>query len=126
MPNGKSREDASLLDVLIDGFEKNEVLDGFHLRDLPMPDESAAIRKFHTLVDEARRWKGEALEMCEQQGRRKAVWADLVIRQAGRGVMVQAKAPWFSAWWHERETWHDHPMGEIYKWLAETDSRRSE
>jgi hypothetical protein len=37
MPNGKSPEDASLLDVLIDGFEKNEVLDGFHPRDLPMP-----------------------------------------------------------------------------------------
>ena len=54
-----SQEDATLLDVLIDGFEKNEVMDGFHWRNLPMPDEDAAIQKFRALLDDARRWKGE-------------------------------------------------------------------
>ena len=32
--------DASVRDVLIDGFEKNEILDGFHLRELPWPGEA--------------------------------------------------------------------------------------
>jgi hypothetical protein len=37
-----TQEGATLLDVLIDGFEKNEIMDGFHWRDLPMPDEARA------------------------------------------------------------------------------------
>lgn len=31
----RSPEDASLLDVLIDGFERNEILAGFHCGQLP-------------------------------------------------------------------------------------------
>jgi hypothetical protein len=46
-------EDATLLDVLVDGFEKNESLRGFHWRVLPMNDEPAAVRKFASLADEA-------------------------------------------------------------------------
>lgn len=46
MPGEKHPADATLLDVLIDGFEKNEVLRGFHGRLLPMPDEAAAVEKF--------------------------------------------------------------------------------
>lgn len=57
----KRQENATLLDVVIDAFEKNEVHHGFHWRELPMPDEEAAARKFATLSDEARRWKGVSL-----------------------------------------------------------------
>src|SRR5256885_1206644 len=53
MDKGRRREDVTLLDVLIDGFEKNEILDGFHWRDLPMPDEDAAVRKFASLSQQA-------------------------------------------------------------------------
>jgi hypothetical protein len=49
----------TLLDVLIDGFEKNEVRYGYHWRELPMPNEVAAVRQFARLAQEARRWKGE-------------------------------------------------------------------
>jgi hypothetical protein len=114
-----SQEEATLLDVLIDGFEKNEVLDGFHRRDLPMADEDAAVRKFDSLFDEARRWKGEPTRSLREPGRRSAAWPDLEIRQAGRGVMVRARAPWFNAWWHDRETWVGDPMGPIHDWIAE-------
>ena len=58
MTKRRTPEDATLLDVLIDGFEKNELLEGFYWRQLPMPDERAAARKFDALTDEARRWKG--------------------------------------------------------------------
>ena len=40
-----SQDAATLLDIPIDGFEKNEVFGGFHRRELPMPDEGAAARK---------------------------------------------------------------------------------
>jgi len=42
MAEGRTPDDATLLDVLIDGFEKNELIDGFHWRQLPMPNEHAA------------------------------------------------------------------------------------
>jgi hypothetical protein len=112
-----SQEDATLLDILIDGFEKNEILDGFHWRDLPMPDEGAAVRKFGALVDEARRWKGQPARLQDEPPRRIAAWPDLEIRQVGRGVMVRARAPWFDTWWHDRKTWKDDPMGPIHDWI---------
>jgi hypothetical protein len=104
---------------LIDGFEKNEISSGFHGRDLPMPDEVAAIEKFTALVEEARRWKGQPTRRLEENRRRLAAWPDLEIRQAGRGVMVRVRAPWFERWWHDPGTWSGDPMGPIHDWLAE-------
>lgn len=116
---GKTQEEATLLDILIDGFEKNEVMDGYHWRDLPMPDEAAAARKFAALAEEAKRWKGTPLSFQDKPPRRLAAWRDLEIRQANRGVMVRARTPWFATWWHERETWHGKPMDAVYDWLQE-------
>ena len=96
-------EDATLIDVLIDGFEKNEILRGFHWRTLPLRDEAAAIEKFAALVAEARAWKGDAVEERSDGARRLTRWDNLQIRQLGRGVMVLVRAPHFSDWWHERE-----------------------
>lgn len=118
MSERKQQQDASLLDVLIDGFEKNDVLDGFHWRDLPMPDENAAAIKFATLMEEARRWKGEPARRVEEPTRRLVVWHDIEIRQAGRGVMVRVRAPRFHDWWHDRSTWQGDPMGPVYEWIA--------
>lgn len=68
MAERKTPDDATLLDVLIDGFEKNELMDGFHWRQLPMSDEGAAARKFSSLVDEARQWKGSPTRVEETPG----------------------------------------------------------
>jgi len=70
MWKAKPREQVTLLDVLIDGFEKNESFTGFHCRELPMPDEDAAHRKFAAFSDEARRWKGTPLRAQDDNGRR--------------------------------------------------------
>jgi hypothetical protein len=105
-------KDATLLDVLIDAFEKNETLNGFHWRDLPMPDEQAAVRKFASLTEEARRWKGHPV-LTEEGARRMAGWSDLEIRQAGRGIMVRVRAPRFD-WWHDSATWQGDPMGPLF------------
>lgn len=93
MRNGTSQQDATLLDVLIDGFEKNEIMDGFHWRNLPMPDEAAAVRKFAALIEEARRCKGQPARFEDAGPRRIAAWPDLEIRQIDRGIMVRARAP---------------------------------
>jgi len=113
----RSPEEATLLDVLVDGFEKNEILAGFHWRTLPMPDEASAARKFAALSDEARRWKGDPSRLRTEPPRRHAAWTDLEIGQAGRGILVRVRAPWFARWWNERATWEDDPMGAIYDWL---------
>src|SRR6188768_2755057 len=105
MAEDRGPQDATLLDLLVDGFEKNEVLRGFHWRVLPLPDEATAVRKFASLVEEACRWKGQPLRNEEHQGRRLLAWSDLEIRQADRGVMVRVKAPRFDDWWHEPSRW---------------------
>ncbi len=114
-----SQEAATLLDILVDGFEKNEAFGGFHRRELPMPDEGAAARKFHALAEEAQRWKGPPERRQESAMRRLAAWPDREIRQAGRGVMVLARAPGFGAWWHDERTWEGNPMGAARAWLHE-------
>ena len=47
-----------------------------------------------------------------------AWWADLEIRQVGRGVMVRVRAPRFT-WWNDRQTWDGDPIGSVYDWLEE-------
>jgi hypothetical protein len=112
---------ASLLDTLVDGFEKNEVFDGFHERVLPMLDEAAAVLKFEELANEARRWKGEPVNEEGHGDRRLVTWRDLEILQRGRGILVRARAPWFDRWWHRRSTWADDPMGLVRDWQRERD-----
>lgn len=113
----RSPEDASLLDVLIDGFERNEVLAGFHCRELPLPDEEAAVRKFASLSDEARQWKGTPDYIEESGFRRLVSWPDLEILQAGLGVMIRVRSPFFVDWWHDERTWRNDPMRELHAWI---------
>jgi len=115
----KTQLQATLLDVLIDGFEKNEMSGGFHWRDLPMPDEESAIAKFRELTEEATRWKGQPARATHEGGRYLSAWPDLEIRCIGRAIMVRAAAPWFDHWWHRAETWEGDPFGPIFKWLNE-------
>ena len=119
MARGKPRAELTLLDVLIDGFEKNEILDGFHWRNLPMPDEPTAAQKFAELAEEAGRWKGAPSRSETASGRSIVAWRDLEIRQAGRGIMVRIRAPGFADWWHDPQTWQDDPMAALYDWLEE-------
>ena len=119
MSEGTRQEDVTLLDVLVDGFEKNETMGGFHWRSLPVPDEASAVRKFALLAAEATAWKGRPLREQEERTRRIGAWADLEIRQAGRAIMVRARAPRFDSWWHDTKTWEGDPMNPIHDWLEE-------
>ena len=112
-------DDATLLDILIDGFEKNEMLDGRHQRVLPLADEPAAARKFAALVAEARRWQGDPTRHEHVGPRRVATWARLEIWQAERGVLIQIGAPRFYDWWNDRAIWDGDPLGAVYRWLDE-------
>ncbi len=122
MADRERRQDATLVDILIDGFEKNEVVRGFHRRELPMPDEAAAVRKFAALAEEAKRWKGAPLKADDTSARRLAAWPDLEILQAGRGIMVRVRAAAFDRWWQEATTWAGDPMRQIYDWIEKEPS----
>lgn len=112
---------ATLLDILVDGFEKNESIGGFHERVLPMPHAAAAVLKFKELAGEARRWKGAPVYEEDSGDRRIIAWKDMEILQAGRGIMVRARAPRFDRWWHQRSTWADDPLGLVSDWRLERD-----
>ncbi len=119
-----SASEATLLDVLIDGFEKNEIQSGFHWRDLPCPTELDARRRFTTFRDEATQWKGPPDLTVDDGQRRKAAWRDIVLVQAGRGVQVRVRAPWFSGWWHNEVTWQGDPMRDVWQWWASERKER--
>ncbi len=80
-------EHATLLDILIDGFEKNESMYGHHWRKLPPGDEAAAIQKFTEFVAEARSWKGAPLDERSEGPRRLARWPVSPRRAASAGVL---------------------------------------
>ena len=111
--------------MLVDGFEKNEVLHGFHWRELPMSDEGAAIRKFAALADEAQRWM---VGLCRPEPRRVsrrrtvALWPDLEIRQAGPAVMVRVKPPHFDSW-SCADVGRKLRLQPIFDWVAEEAAR---
>ncbi|MEL6391664.1 MAG: hypothetical protein AAFR97_02865 [Bacteroidota bacterium] len=109
--------EATLIDVLIDGFEKNEVSNGWHTRQLPLRDEETAREKFAQFVSEARSWKGPPEELIDEGRRRRAHWHRFEIIQAGLGVMIRVKAPRFGEWWHKDETWNREPMNDVDEWL---------
>jgi hypothetical protein len=118
----KPREQVTLVDVLVDGFEKNELLDGTHWRRLPMPDEASAIAKLAALVEEATRWKGNPVRTFEQGKRRLAGWDDIEIRQTGEMILVRVKTPWFDGWWHVEETWSGSGHDDVHDWLSEDEA----
>ncbi len=120
---GRKPEQATLIDVLVDGFEKNEVIHGYHWRKLPLPDEAAAARKFAAFVEEATRWKGTPSHLEDNGPRRIAEWDDLEIRQAGAGILVRVSTAGFISWWHDKQTWHGKPLDPVWDWLDE-DRRR--
>ena len=117
MSIGKRQQEVTLLDLLIDGFEKNEVFKGFHRRVLPMPDEESARERFSALAAEAERWQGPPLRKRYESSPRFAVWADLQILQARRAVVVRVRAPRFSTWWNEAKTWEGGPLGALDDWV---------
>src|SRR5262245_31409227 len=49
-------DDVTLIGLLLDGFEKNESIRGWHWRELPAPDEATAVTRFQAAPErESRR-----------------------------------------------------------------------
>lgn len=122
MAEAKRPQQATLLDVLIDGFEKNEMLDGFHERVLPLPDEHLAKARFAAFSEEGVRWKGSPIRRDERAGWQLVAWADLELLQAGRAIAIRIRAPRFSNWWNERDTWRGDPMQRATEAWEEADA----
>ena len=66
MTDRRRPEDSTLLDILIDGFEKNEVLGGMHLRRLPLPSAEAGRAVFDRFVAEASTWQGAPTDVRDE------------------------------------------------------------
>jgi hypothetical protein len=101
------------------GIEKNEALNGFHWRDLPLADQDSAARKFEVFAEEAERWRGPPRRRVAGPIRRLVAWPDIEIRQAGRAIRVRVRTTAFHVWWHEPTTWAEDPMGAICDWIDE-------
>jgi hypothetical protein len=115
----QSAAQATFLDIVIDGFEKNEVFYGFHHRVIPIESEERARSKYDALTAEVTAWKGPPIRVISESGRQLAAWPDVELRQAGRGILIRVRAPWFGCWWDSDEIWTGNPLDQVYDWLAE-------
>lgn len=115
----KTPQTASLLDIIIDGFEGGqgalETTHGWRFRQLPMSSETEAFAKFKELAVEALRWKGDGISRSGNH----VEWPDLQIWTRGRGILVLVRDPNFDSWWHKPETWggdddDNNPMEQVY------------
>lgn len=118
MTRAKTPGDATLLDVLVDGFEQNELLDGYYWRQLPLPDEQAAAKKFASLSEEVRRWKGPPARTDARGAWRLHAWPDLELAVAGRGIVLRIRSPQFADWWHDERNWQNDPLSDAFAWIA--------
>jgi hypothetical protein len=125
MDRAKPDDQLTLLDVLIDGFRKNEILDGYHMRDLTLPNEAKAIGVFGSF-EEATRWQGAPLRTFERARRRLAAWRNFDIRQLGRHLVVRVWSPWMRDWRYDVTTTDadDADSDELGQWLAD-DTRKT-
>jgi hypothetical protein len=112
--------DVTLIDLLMNGFEKNESIGNWFWRQLPAPDDATAIRKFEEFAAEGRRWKGEPLESVSDSDGRAIVWSDLQVRQKGRGVIVAGRSETIAQVWYANSSWNEDPMGEVFDWFSES------
>lgn len=98
----KSQTAATLLDVIVDGFEGfqgcMESVGGGRRRQLPMPTAEEALVKFNDFVADASRWKSTPAWPHDTDTRKVATWSDLQIRWEGRGVLVLVPDPNFDSW----------------------------
>ena len=112
-------QDTSLLTVIADAFEKNELMKGWFWRQLPLPDAAWAERKYEEFLEEITRWKGPPLLAERTSSRRRAAWGDIRIQQVGRGVMVWLRDGRVRDWWHDAATWAGDPMSAAWDWEGE-------
>lgn len=126
-----SPQEATLLDVLMDGFEggqgSQEVRLGWRERALPLPSLEAAGGKYIELVEEARRWFDSDGVECVEGGRRCTVWPRLRIAQAWRGVVVLALYSDFDAWWRtiSDAAWSDVHEATRFAHSASTETNQA-
>ena len=114
-------EETTLLAVLVDCFEKNEVIDGCFHRWLPLGDPQTADRKFREFRDELARWKGSPRAEDAGLGWQRADWGDIRIKQGGRGIMVWVARTGVRDWWHAEETWDGDPLADVWDWDSPSD-----
>lgn len=118
MTDRRRPEDSTLLDILIDGFEKNEVLGGMHLRRLPLPSAEAGRAVFDRFVAEASTWQGAPTDVRDEGHRAVVRWPDLEIWWAGRGIHIRARSS-VRHWWHALSTWADDPTEAVWAFRDE-------
>lgn len=109
-------EETSLLGMLADCFEKNELIEGWFRRELPLADPPAAGRKYREFREELVRWKGRPQAEDAGPGWQRADWGDIRMKQAGRGIMVWLRSAGVSQWWHESRIWAGDPLADAWEW----------
>jgi hypothetical protein len=98
----------SLATVLVDGFEKNEILGGWHERVCPFSTDADARAAFETWAVELRSWLGPPSLAHDDR----YAWGDrarILVSGRGVGVWITCDAR-FREVWADQRTWEGQPL----------------
>lgn len=107
----------SLLTALVDGFEQNEIVDGWHPRTCPFASDDAARVAFRLWAMEITRWLGEGRAI----GDRAVEWPkQLRMKRDGPCVGIWIRADFdFRERWHSRAMWQGGRCDGAMEWEDE-------
>jgi len=109
-------EDLSLLAALTQCFEKDEILEGHHLRTVPFRSGATAKARFSAWRQEIERWIG-----CpdgEDQGDdwQRAWWPELRMKRQQRGIALWVRSSHVGRWWHDSDLWQAPGLDGLWQW----------
>ena len=114
-----TNEDLTLLAVLSQCFEVDEMIDGYHLRTAPFGSETVAVARFAQWKSEIEHWLGPREgEDAGGDGEdwQRAWWPDLRMKRTGRGIAFWVRSARVERWWHDTELWEDPGLDGLWQW----------
>lgn len=109
-------ENLSLLEALTQCFEKDEMLDGYHLRTAPFRTEEIARERFEIWRRQIELWLGSPDGEDNDGDWQRVWWPQLRMKRSQRGIALWIRSGRVERWWHDADLWQAPGLGGLWKW----------
>jgi hypothetical protein len=112
-------DELPLLAALTQCFEKDEVLQGYHLRTVPFRTKAIAETRFAAWRNEASAWLGPPMGEDRRDDWQRVWWPDLRMKRSSRGISLWIRTADVGHWWNNPELWRDPGLEGLWSWDPE-------
>lgn len=109
-------DDLSLLAALTQCFEKDEMIEGYHMRTVPFRSEAVAKKRFAAWKAEIERWLGDLEGADAGDDWQRAWWPALRMKRSGRGITLWVRSARVERWWHDDRLWQEPGLEGMWRW----------